>query len=202
MNRTQKFLASQGARIAAGGLVVLALALALVGAQLIFGGSEAQARVEYRENGAVVKPRLSQSDALSEAEQKVGFPLRVPKNVPQGTTLKWVNAEVGPVTTAPDGRQVDLSHMRSAALYFEGAGLSLVVEQFDPSRKFVPASSQRLDVPGATGVDAFVTRKEGATTVTWVAADAVYVASLKHSQQMERAADQVIVATLQSMERP
>lgn len=202
MNQPQEFLARQRARIALGGVFLVVLAVAFIGAEFMFGSSQAGARVEYRENGAVVNARLSQSDAISEAEQKVGFPLRAPRNLPQGTTLKWVNAEIGSIATAPDGRQVDLSHIRSASLYFDGGGgLSLVVEQFDPSRKFVPASSERLEAP-SRGVEAFVTRKEGATTVSWVAADAVYVATLKHPEQMDRAADQVIVATLQSMDRP
>lgn len=186
-----------GVAIAAGATIAGCLVVVLA-----LTGGEAKAGVELRADGTVVAPSLSPKDAISQAEAKVGYPVRVPASVAPGLVLSSVRAEVGPVEPDQNGVPRDLSFVRSVTLHYtDGKGRLVEIDQLPPGRNISgPPGSRAIDA-GAQGVTALAYDGNQMTYVAWNSATASYLARYHDDNNSAATSDieQLLLATLKSM---
>ncbi len=179
--------------------VVAALGLILAFA---LTGEQAKAGVELRADGTVVAPSLRPEDAISQAADEVGCPVRVPDNVPHGLVLSSVRAEVGPVGPDQNGITRDLSFVRSVTLrYSDGNARLLEIDELPPGRSIGgPPASRSID-SGVAGVSALAYDGQQMVYVGWNSETAHYLARYHDDRDGTAASDveQLLLATLKSM---
>jgi hypothetical protein len=123
-------------------------------------------RVAFLADGTVVAESMSVKAALEDASERVGFDVRVPRDLPNEWMLRTISAQSGPV-----GQLATL-------FYRADDGHLLEVTQMAPERSVsLAAGGSPRDVdPGAPGVDAAVIQSTGKTTLSWDSNGASYLA--------------------------
>ena len=140
-------------------------------------GSDSDANdVLYGEGGAYEPVLTSAEEAVATAEQRVGFDVRVPKDVPKGFTLRSVAVHIGPLDTDHNGIVVhDLSYDRTVTLaYGDGKDRLLAVEQMAPERGLQGFREARPSDPGLPEVKATILERPGVTHLIWDSLEATY----------------------------
>ena len=132
-------------------------------------------------NGETIAQSFRVEQALPEASERVGFPVRVPVAVPGHLKLKAISTDVGGTVIDQDGGERDVSWNRVASLLYEdGRGQSISIFQTPPERsvKLAAGSNPRdIDVGDANVAVMVSDERSDAVSVAWDSPEATYFAT-------------------------
>ncbi len=162
---------------------------------------EASATVIYEESDRPGSATLSANDAVAQAEEKVGYDVRAPDDVPAGFTLRSVRAEVGPVGPDQNGVVRDLSHIRTVSLlYKDDADRMLVLEQHAPERSIGAFAGSRPVDAAEPDVTATILQRPGVTHLIWDSPTATYRTTLTSPDDtIDTGAEATLLSVIRSM---
>ena len=162
-----------------------------------FSRSDDSGRVQYWDSELPARQSMSVSAAVTRASDKLGFPVRVPRDVPTGFTLDVVSAGVGNDDLVRLG--IDA---RAATLYFvHENGHALQIDQLPPGGLQPSVAATPLGPPIA-GVEVRLEQPgiRGVVTITWVASDAAYLARyITAGEEPPDNAPELLLTVLRSM---
>jgi hypothetical protein len=187
---------------------------AVLGALCILGGAVwgitgardgAKADPRFIVNGETIAQSFRVEQAIPEASERVGFPVRVPGAVPGHLKLKAISTDVAGTVIDQDGVERDVSWNRLASLLYEdGRGQAISISQTPPERsvKLAAGSNPReIDVGDANVAVMVSDERTDAVSVAWDSPEVTYFATyvfpaeaLSHSE-----AEKVLLDMLGSM---
>lgn len=145
---------------------------------------EAEALVDFEQNGSLIQQSIPAADAIDKAEKTVGYDVRVPMSVPGGFTLRSVHAQVGPVGPDQNGVIRDEGYIKTVVLlYLSDSGGRLAIEQHAPERSIVPPANATRTDSGQQSTEASLIQREGVTHLIWDSADATYRLTLSGADE-------------------
>lgn len=170
--------------------VVAAVALAALIAAGCDDGGGPEGSVAYVADETVVAESMSVTVALRDASKRVGFEVRVPRDMPNEWAFATIRVQSGPVGNL------------ATLFYRAGDGHLLEVTQMAPERSVSLAAGglPRGVDPGMPGVEAAVIHSAGKTTLSWDSEDVSYLAIHAYPDESYAAdAEAFLVGLLKSM---